>query len=266
MQSIGQVSAATMLYAESLHKDLEALLEPIHANSEEAGAALLALQITASPETDDPAQLAALKQAIAAVHTKVCEWIPRVRALDLNQRFALLDLALPRAVGNSPDTLQVLQHCLRELAQHDGQIDLEELAVLRITRNFAEQRAQPRRRCKPLSPEALQHPVAVLFSALAHQASQSEQAILSAFKTGARNFNRYLLKQAELLPAKEITFKQLETTLDRIAHLPLPQKKILFDGALKTILADGTVEPSELSLIRILAACMDLPMPPLQLS
>ena len=267
MQSIGQLGAATILYAESLHKDLESQIQQIHASSEEAGAALLALQITASSESDDVGQLAILKQAVvASVHSKVSEWIPKVRDLDLNHRFALLELALPRAVGDSPQTLQVLQHCLTELAQHDGQIELEELALLRITMNFAENRAQPHRQFKALSPQALQQPIAVLFSALAHHSGQSDEEKNAAFTTGTRSFNRYLLQQPALLPADEITYEQLEAALDQVAHLPLPQKKVLFAGALETILADGKVEPSELSLIRVLAACLDLPMPPLQLS
>ncbi|MGB0257121.1 MAG: M48 family metalloprotease [Coraliomargarita sp.] len=267
MQSIGQLGAATILFAENLHKDLEAPLQQIHASSEEAGAALLALQITASAESDDEAQLATLEDAvITSVHAKVHEWLPRVRDLDLNHRFALLELALPRAVGDSPQTLQVLQHCLTELAQHDGQIELEELALLRITKNFSENRAQPHRQFKARSPQALQQPVSVLFSALAHHSGQSEDAKQAAFATGTRSFNRYLLEQPELLAASAITYTQLETALDQIAHLPLPQKKVLFAGALETILADGKVEPDELSLIRVLAACLDLPMPPLQLS
>ncbi len=267
IQSIGQLGAATILMAETLRKDLEAPLEQIHASREEAGAALLALQITASAEADDEAQLAILETAvITSVHAKVREWLPRVRDLDLNHRFALLELALPRAVGDASQTLQVLQHCLRELAQHDGQIELEELALLRITKNFAENRAQPHRQFKALSPQALQQPIAVLFSALAHHSDQNEEAKQSAFTTGTRSFNRYLLQQPELLPADAITYEQLEATLDQVAHLPLPQKKALFAGALETILADGKVEPNELSLIRVLAACLDLPMPPLQLS
>lgn len=267
IQSIGQLGAATILYAETLHKDLEPQLQQIHTSGEEAGAALLALQITASAEADDHAQLARLESAvISSVHTKVSEWIPRVRGLDLNQRFALLELALPRAIGESDETLQVLQHCLTELAQHDGQIELEELALLRITRNFAENRAQPNRHFKALSPSALQQPVAILFSALTHHSGQSEDEKQAAFTAGTRSFNRYLLKQPELLPTEAITYEALQRTLDQVAHLPLPQKKVLFAGALETILADGKVEPSELSLIRVLAACLDLPMPPLQLS
>ena len=266
MQSIGQLGAASILYAETLHKELHAQLQQIHASSEEAGAAVLALQITASTESDDRAQLAIVEQAvIASVQAKVCEWIPRVRELDLNQRFALQEVALPRAIGDSSETPQVLQHCLAELAHHDGQIELEELALLRITKNFAENRAHPHRSYKALSPQALQQPVEVLFSALAQHSGKCAEAQQKAFAAGTRSLNRYLLHAPELLSADAIRYEALETTLNQIATLPLPQK-VLFAAALETILADGKVEPSELSLIRVLAACMDLPMPPIQLS
>ena len=46
-------------------------------------------------------------------------------------------------------------------------------------------------------------------------------------------------------------------------HLPLPQKKVIFEGALAVVLADGKVAQEELSLIRVIATSLGLPMPPL---
>ncbi len=66
-----------------------------------------------------------------------------------------------------------------------------------------------------------------------------------------------------LLAAEEITFESLEKALDLFVHLPPPQKKIIFEGSLAVVLSDGKVEAEELSLIRVIATSLALPMPPM---
>jgi tellurite resistance protein len=55
----------------------------------------------------------------------------------------------------------------------------------------------------------------------------------------------------------------LRGALDLFMHLPLPQKKVIFEGALAVVLADGKVAQDELSLVRVIAISLGLPMPPL---
>ena len=72
-----------------------------------------------------------------------------------------------------------------------------------------------------------------------------------------------MLKESILLPEETITFEALEVALDLFMYLPLPQKKVIFEGALAVVLADGKVAQDELSLVRVIAISLGLPMPPL---
>ena len=103
----------------------------------------------------------------------------------------------------------------------------------------------------------------MLLSAITYTAAVEPAARESAFQQGARKCNRYMLKESILLPEETITFEALEVALDLFMHLPLPQKKVIFEGALAVVLADGKVAQDELSLVRVIAISLGLPMPPL---
>lgn len=264
IQSIGQIGAAAVIHAQTLRQEIGPQVDTVNQSRDQAGSALLALQIAASPANEDTAQLLIVRNAtLPEVQTSVQNWLPQIRGLSLNQRFALLEIALPKAASQDSETLQVLEHCLTELAHQDGEINLEEMAILRIVQNFIEARQKPSRHFKPLPPQELQEPVETLLSALVHSSKLTDEAAQAAFTAGARKCTRYLLRQPQLLPVDAIDFPQLETALDKLAHLPTQQKKAVFEGAIATVLADEEVEDTELSLIRIIAASLDLPMPPL---
>jgi Zn-dependent protease with chaperone function len=265
ISSIGQLSAAAILNAQQIRGQIETDLDRLHQSADAARAVLVGLQITASPAGDDAAQLVEVKKrANGTVFRETEAWLPRLRALDLNQRFALFDAALPMAADKDLGRFATLHRLLHDLAHSDGEINLEELALLRATGSYLEDRTQPSRKVAPLSPAKLEMPLCVMLSAITYTTGVEEPAAqAAAFKEGARKCNRYLLRESLLLPEETITFEALEAALDLFVHLPLPQKKVIFEGALAVVLADGKVEQGELSLIRIIAASLGLPMPPL---
>ena len=109
----------------------------------------------------------------------------------------------------------------------------------------------------------MEMPLCVMLSAITYTAAVDPADREAAFQQGARKCNRYMLKQSILLPEETITFEALEAALDLFVHLPLPQKKVIFEGALAVVLADGKVAQDELSLVRVIATSLGLPMPPL---
>ena len=264
INSIGQVSAAAILSAQEIHGQIGNDLDRLHQSREAAGAVLIGLQISASAVDDDAAQLLTAKKRLdGAVYRETVEWLPRLRALNLNQRFALFDAALPMAVGRDLEAFVPISELIHDLAHSDGSIELEELALLRGVAGYLQGRREPRRKVKPLSPVKIEMPLCVLLSAITYTAAVEPAARESAFQQGARKCNRYMLKESILLPEETITFEALEVALDLFMHLPLPQKKVIFEGALAVVLADGKVAQDELSLVRVIAISLGLPMPPL---
>jgi Zn-dependent protease with chaperone function len=264
INNIGQVSAAAILSAQEIHGQIGNDLDRLHQSRDAACAVLIGLQITASAEEDDASQLAQIKSRVdGAVYREVEDWLPRLRSLNLNQRFALFDAALPMAAARDLDAFAPLSDLLKELAHSDGSIELEELALLRGVTTYLAARREPTRPVRPLAPAKMEMPLCVLLSAITYTASASASEQEAAFKEGARKCNRYMLQQSILLPEADITFEALEAALDLFTNLPLPQKKVIFEGALAVVLADNKVAQEELSLVRVIASSLGLPMPPL---
>jgi len=264
INAIGQVSAAAILSAQEIHGQIGNDLDRLHQSNDSARAVLIGLQVSASDAADDAAQLKMVKGRMdGAVYRELEAWLPRLRALNLNQRFALFDAALPMAAGRDLDTLAQLSQLIHDLAHSDGEIELEEFALMRAVAGYLEDRANPSRKVAPLSPAKMEMPLCVLLSAIAYTAAGEPAEREGAFKDGAKKCNRYMLKEPILLPEETITFDALEAALDLFVHLPLPQKKVIFEGALAVVLADGKIAQEELSLIRVIATSLGLPMAPL---
>jgi Zn-dependent protease with chaperone function len=264
INAIGQVSAAAILSAQEIHRQIGNDLDRLHQSNDSARGVLVGLQISASDAADDAAQLQLVKGRIdGAVYRELEAWLPRLRALDLNQRFALFDAALPMAAGRDLDTLAQLSQLIYDLAHSDGEIELEEFALMRAVAGYLEDRRNPSRKVAALSPAKMEMPLCVLLSAITYTAAVEPAERDAAFKAGAKKCNRYMLKEPILLPEASITFDALEAALDLFVNLPLPQKKVIFEGALAVVLADEKVAQEELSLIRVIATSLGLPMPPL---
>jgi Zn-dependent protease with chaperone function/tellurite resistance protein len=264
INSIGQLSTAAILSAQEIHEQVSNDLDRLHKSREASCGVLIGLQISASAEANDAAQLLMVKKRLdGAVYRETEEWLPRLRVLNLNQRFALLDAALPMAMGQEIEAFARLADLMHDLAHSDGTIELEELALLRAVVGYLQGRRQPNRQVRPLTPAKMEMPLCVMLSAITYTAAVDPADRKVAFQQGARKCNRYMLKQSILLPEETITLEALETALELFVNLPLPQKRVIFEGALAVVLADGTVAQDELRLVRVIATSLDLPMPPL---
>lgn len=267
MQSIGTLGAATILYAEKVREQISPQLDKLQQSPEAAMAALLALAIISGGAADPEPQLKRLSakldpEGIEAVRG----WIPELRNLDADRRFALLEIALPKAIAQGGEQISIIQAGMREMANADGVINLEELALLRITRNFAENRKNPSRRPQSRSPKELEAPIQLTLSALVHCAQLEGDTAQNAFDAGLKKCGQLLLQRPSLLPQDAIDLDALDQALCLFAQLPGSQKKAILEAAIHTVLADNKIDDDERSLIRAIAASMDLPMPPLKVS
>ncbi|MEM7791174.1 MAG: M48 family metallopeptidase [Verrucomicrobiota bacterium] len=265
INQIGVLSAGAITYAQDLRREIDNHISLIQADERQALASIFALQIKAGQSNRDTEQFEIIRRAIGNDYiASVQDWLAKVRSMDLDQRMALLEIALPQAAGKDHTKLSHYKKTLVDLAHHDGEVSLEELAVLRIMLNYMEGVKGPRRSFRALPPAKLQRPVDVILSVLANSASHNPQSVRAAFNTGAKKCNRFLLRRAEFLTLEQIKTGDLEDSLDTLYKLNSAQKRTIFEGALEVVLHDGKVEEDELAMIRLLAASMNLPMPPLR--
>ncbi|MEM1223835.1 MAG: M48 family metallopeptidase, partial [Verrucomicrobiota bacterium] len=265
INQIGVLSAGAIAYAQDLRREIDSHVSLIQIDERQALASLLALQIAASESNHDKEQMEIIRRALGNDYiASVQDWLTKVRSMNLDQRMALMEIALPRAASKDRTKLAHYKKILADLAHHDREVSLEELAILRITLNYIEGVKLPRRSFRAVPPAKLQRPVEVILSVLADSANCDPQSIRAAFDTGAKKCIRFLLRKAELLTLDKIESSDLEDSLDILFQLNDAQKKVIFEGALEVVLHDGKVEEDELAIIRLLAASMNLPMPPLK--
>ena len=265
INTIGQASAAAILTAQHLHKQIGNELEHVRQSIDSARSVLLGLCITSSSTEGDAMQLLEVKKQLGdAIYEETQKWIPRLLTMDINQRFALFDVALPVAVGKDYATASTICELLYELAHSDGEVNFQELALIHAAKVFVRERRSPNaREISSMHPKQMEMPLCVLLSAVAYTTGNDAKAQVAAFEEGARKCNRYMLDEAILLPEETVKFEALEAALDLFVNLPTPQKKVIFEGVLAVVLADGEVMQDELCLIRIVAMSLGLPMPPL---
>ena len=265
INTIGQVSAAAILTAQYLHKQIGNEIERVRQSMDSARSLLLGLCITSSPPEDDTIQLLEVKKKLGnAIYEETKNWLLDLLAMDINQRFALFDVALPVAIGKDYSKAFILCDLLHDLAHSDGKVNLQEFALVNTTKVFVKERSSPNaREASSMHPKQMEMPLCVLLSAVAYTTGKDEKTRAMAFKEGARKCNRYMLDEAILLPEETVNFEALEAALDLFVNLPTPQKKVIFEGVLAVVLADGKVMQNELCLIRIIAMSLSLPMPPL---
>lgn len=266
LQSVGILGAGVLQNARRMRGELESSLEKVRARPETALAVVIGLQITASPETDDAAQLESVREALPEdVLEAVRAWLPELRGLKLSRRFLLFEVALPLAIrGLEEGTVDELPGVLRTLAHSDGEVRLEELALLRMARRKVAARKKASPSVAALKPSEMQAPLTLLLSAVARASGAEEASAENAFAEGLKRCGRYLLEKPRLMGRGEIDLDGLEKALDRFVHLPMPQKRVIFESVLAVVLADGRVDEEQLSLIRLAATALALPMPPLQ--
>lgn len=266
IKSVGHVGAAAILAAQDVHTQIGNYLERVRQSVDSARGALLGLMIVISDSENDSEQFLEVKKQMSdAIYQKTRTWVPQLRAMNIEQRFAVLNVALPVAAGEDLSGFSYFIRLMRELANRDNRIQFQEFALLRAISVFAKERISPRMNLKvsTIAPKQMEMPLCVLLSAIAYTTGQDKVAQVAAFREGARKCNRYLLREALLLPKETVTFEALDMALDLFANLPNPKKKVIFEGTLAVVLADKKITQDELTLIRTIAMSLGLPMPPL---
>ncbi|WP_269526747.1 M48 family metallopeptidase [Coraliomargarita parva] len=263
IRKVGTLTAAAILSADQMQGAIASEKEAISADPAEARAAILALQADAAEELAPDAAQAIVRKALGPdMAQRTAQWTKKFAGMPNRQRFALLQHCLSAGTSDGLKPMEALIACMTELAEADQSITPEELAILRSAKLYLKRKRNPARRFRPMPPAQLAPHIERLLSALSYAGSASGEALNKGFTAGAKQCNRYLLQRARRLPREAISLQELESTLETLADLPPPQKKIIFEGALAVIQSDGRVEKDEYALIRCVAISLDLPLPP----
>ena len=87
------------------------------------------------------------------------------------------------AVGKDLAAFSPFSVLLHDLAHRDGEINFEELALLRTTSVFIKERSSPSKRSlKSMSPAHMEMPLCMMLSAITYTTGANKPAQVAAFK------------------------------------------------------------------------------------
>jgi len=253
--SVGNPTAAHLDYASTLHATiLKSMI--LHAHTLRGAKCILyaLLMAETQQEKDFHAQLRHHESEDILNHIIECK--EQINLFGPEIRLPLIDLVLPTLKKLRPDDRSHFLATLEQMMKINKELNQFEFVLQTILKQRFSQKPQwiankiKYQRFKPVIKD-----ISLILSALA-QAGSGESSYRSSLKT-------FTERSIPLTPLTECTPEKLAKSLNKLARLSPPLKKIFIDACARCILADGVVRVGELELLRAIAESLDCPMPPL---
>ena len=247
--------------AQEVLASLPASFERAARQPAQSAALFIALAIDVAPEARE-LQLAYVREQFGGeFHDAVKAMLAEVDALAPVQRMpALLQVFAALSQLGRAERVDLLR-CLNGLLMRENRTSAFAYALRKLAQMQLQDNLDPRRRAAGyLSAQGARDDLQVLFSALAMQGTEDEQAARSAYEAGME----------VLLPGMHPTFARLghwpprlDQALTRIDRLQPAAKSLLVKALVLTIAHDGRMTVSESELLRAICAVLHCPLPPL---
>ncbi len=189
----------------------------------------------------------------------------RVSRLEAELRLPLAQVLLPALECQSRPQYRAFRDTLEALIRADGRVSLFEYGLRRILlarmdATFGEARP-PEVRHEQLA--QVLDAARVLLGTLAWAGARDEAGARHAFARGMRALAPKGGGKAGLPERKALGLRTLDAALDRWEFAAPALKKRLLEAAAACVMADGRAHLREMELLRVFAASLDCPMPPL---
>jgi len=256
--SVGNPTPEHVDYARRLLAQIPAALRARLASAEGAQQVVFALAI-AGDDASRRAKLEAVRarrgEATAAAVQAACD---EMRAAGLGRAHALplVGIALPVLKALKQGERDALVEDVAKVVAADGKVTLGEFALATIVRQRLREGAGGPVPSKYQSVAEVDADARVVLSLVAHAASGDTTA---AYAKGAEALG---LNLREPLPTAELSTAAVGASLERLRLLaPLAKPRVL-KACLDAASADGTLTLAEAELVRLVAATLDCPLPP----
>jgi len=260
---VGTLDGAKVDYSRRLLAALPAELRERLRTREGARAALVALLLAPNQEVMR-AQLDALAaEGLGVVGEEAARAATHTARLTPAFHLPLVDLALP-ALKPAPeefrrDTVRALDAVIRA----DRRVSLHEFVVLTLVRDQllpAPPAAGWPKRLADLRAQAALVLALVAQAGVRPDAPQArEAAARAAIEAGAAEMGL----DAQAVAGAEVTLESAGAALEALRRLAPLQKALLVKGLFAAATHDGTIRLAEAELLRLVAAVLDCPLPPL---
>jgi len=212
-------------------------------------------------------QLQHLQQTSAPmVLTELKRHLPAFFEIEIEMRLPLIELAVPELKQMSAEQYQTFCKNLNALVAADNELDLFELLVSRMLLihlgpDFYGKRKRPVkvRSLKPVITECRD-----LLLSLADVGHDDESEVRVAFVKSLEALGVKNASQISEGSLPEINMQSVYQALTRLSAGTMPVKKRILEACAACIEADGHTTVHEAEMLRVIAASLNCPMPPLR--
>ncbi len=247
--------------ANAIHMAIDDTLRAFAYSAERAPQVVLALALDAAAEVHAK-QLALVEKYFgASARTGIEEIAGDIANLHPMQRLPLAQLAFPALRRRERGELQTFLIVLRQLAQADGRIRLEEYCLAKLVSLQVIEALDPSKTAAAGSgrlPDCAAE-IADVVATVARYGSDDEAEAVRAFKLGMHEVLPDA--QANYAPPEDFV-RALDQALPKLDRLMPAGKELLVRGLTRAVSADGLVVVGEAELLRTICAALHCPLPP----
>ncbi|HMA99251.1 MAG TPA: M48 family metallopeptidase [Wenzhouxiangella sp.] len=260
-EQIGNPDLQQILMAAVLAGSMPSALERAAHSDEWAQEVICFLLLSHDPETRERQQLLIAKALGSQSEHQVSMLWQEGQDLPRAQRLPLLEMAFPSLRRRPQREWVGLLDLINDLVAADGQVDVFEYALGRLTASQIEVLLHPDR-FKPGGSKRLAdmvQEVCLVVGILArHGHPDDSEAARSAFLAGLKD----VVDDAPMLPAEiDDWATRLDQALRRLDQLRLGDKQRLITALARCAMNDAQVVDAEFELLRVIAGLMHVPLP-----
>jgi Zn-dependent protease with chaperone function len=255
--SVGRPTSQHLDYAARLLDRLPSRLREALRCADEAELAMFALALEPDEATREIELKAVAARRGAEFRGKVGELYVYVGGLARNHMLTLAELAVPAIKEQRQKARDAFLADFAAVVEADRRVTLREFVLLTLLRQRLREGAGQPIRTQYRNIEEIAPDAQTVLSLVARSAQPDPQA---AFQKGAAVL-RFDWKAP--LASQELTTVRVSESLERLRHLSPFAKPGILKACFEVAAADGVFRLSEAELVRMVAATLDCPVPPL---
>lgn len=207
-------------------------------------------------------QFEILKAKYKQQFTRKVAWVfEQLSELDEVHEVSVINLTLSSLREMSEAQFLEFKLVIKKLIKADNVIDLKEWMIQRLILQHLEEyfglREKARQHYYVIG--SVKKPIEVVASLLCYLEHSTKEAALYSFEMGK---NKISANALIILEKEEIGIKSLNNALDELDQLKPILKKKFLQFAVHCVAHDGEVKLKSYELLRMIASCIDTPLPP----
>jgi hypothetical protein len=224
--------------------------------------ALVFALVVAQDNSPEKLFITALPEASSELRQHTLAMALLLKDLDRADRLPLLELAIPTLEELPEAQLLALPDEVDALINADRQVTLFEFCLATLLRHTLKERSAAQRHRHSGGVKQVHRDASQLLSLLVHAGHREAKGAQAAFDQATVVLDSE--GEFALQARAELSLKGVAAALENLGRLNFRFKGRIIEAATTAIMADGEVKLHELDLLRTIGACLDCPIPPLQ--